>query len=128
MSSGAGKFLGGLILGTAIGAAAGILFAPKSGKETRRALKNSAQDLPRLAEELGSNVQYQADRFTEQAQRTIDETVIRLQEALATGQEASRRLQEELAMSVGNSTGASLSELDDRAGNRAIADADDEEE
>lgn len=126
MSSGAGKFLGGLLIGTAIGAAAGILFAPKSGKETRRALKNSAQDLPRLAEELGSNVQYQADRFTEQAQRTIDETVIRLQEALVTGQEASRKLQEELALSVSSSTGTSLMEIGDRIGNRAIADEDEE--
>lgn len=126
MSSGAGKFLGGLLIGTAIGAAAGILFAPKSGKETRRALKNSAQDLPRLAEELGSNVQYQADRFTEQAQRTIDETVVRLQEALVTGQEASRKLQEELALSVSSSTGTSLMEIGDRIGNRAIADEDEE--
>jgi len=127
MSSGAGKFLGGLLLGTAIGAAAGILFAPKSGKETRRSLKNSAQDLPKLAEELGSNVQYQADRFTEQAQRTIDETVIRLQEALATGQEASRKLQEELALSVGSLTGASMMEMSDHRENRAIADDNDEE-
>ncbi|OIP77023.1 MAG: gas vesicle protein [Oscillatoriales cyanobacterium CG2_30_44_21] len=126
MSNGAGKFFGGLLIGTAIGAVAGILFAPKSGKETRRALRSSAQDLPRLAEELGSNVQYQADRFTEQAQRTIDETVIRLQEALATGQEASRKLQEELAMSVGNSAGASMMEIGDRSRNRAIIDEDEE--
>jgi gas vesicle protein len=104
MSNGAGKFFGGLMVGTAIGAAVGILFAPRSGKETRQVLKRSAQDLPQLAEELGSNVQYQADRFTEQAQRTIDEALVRLQEAIATGQEASRRLQEELALTMGGSS------------------------
>lgn len=113
MSNGAGKFLGGLIIGTAIGTAAGILFAPRSGKETRRALQDSAQDLPKFAEELGSNVQYQADRLTEQAQRTIDEALIRLQEAIATGQEASRKLQDELAMTLGSSSSTMSIEIND---------------
>jgi gas vesicle protein len=104
MSNGAGKFLGGLIVGTAIGGALGVLFAPRSGKETRQALKRSAQDLdlPQLAEEIGSNVQYQTDRLTETAQRTIDEALMRLQDAIAAAQETSRRLQEELSMSMGN--------------------------
>ena len=114
MSNGAGKFWGGLMIGTAIGAAAGILFAPRSGRETRQSLKNSAQDLPQIAEEFGSNVQYQADRITEQAQRTIDDAMVRLQEAIATGQEASRKLQEELAMSMGNLANSSTLEIDDR--------------
>ena len=112
MSNGASKFWGGLFVGTAIGAAVGILFAPRAGRETRQALKRSAQDLPQIAEELGSNVQYQADRFTEQAQRTIDEALVRLQEAIATGQEASRRLQEELASSMGGSTNGTTSTID----------------
>lgn len=114
MSNGAGKFFGGLMVGTVIGAAVGILFAPRSGKETRQVLKRSAQDLPQLAEELGSNVQYQADRFTEKAQRTIDEALVRLQDAIATGQEASRKLQEELALSMGSSpnSASTLSEGD----------------
>ena len=103
MSNGAGKFLGGLLIGTAIGTAVGILFAPRSGKETRQELKKSAGNLPKIAEDLGANVQYQADRFAEQAQRTVEETLVRLQEAIAVGQEASRRLQEDLAMSVNSS-------------------------
>lgn len=32
----AGKFLGGLILGTAVGLATGLLIAPTSGNQTRR--------------------------------------------------------------------------------------------
>jgi len=112
MSNGAGKFFGGLIVGTAVGAAMGILFAPRSGKATRQVLNRSAQDLPQLAEDLGSNVQYQADRFTEQAQRTIDEALVRLQEAIATGHEASRKLQEELALSMSSSSNSSLLEGD----------------
>jgi len=113
MSNGAGKFFGGLIVGTAIGAAVGILFAPRSGKETRQVLKRSAKDLPQLAEEVGANVQYQADRLTVQAQRTIDEALIRLQEAIATGQEASRKIQDELVLSMGNTSNNSSIEVDD---------------
>ena len=32
----AGKFLGGFVLGTAVGLAAGLLIAPTSGNQTRR--------------------------------------------------------------------------------------------
>ena len=103
MSNGAGKFLGGLIIGTAIGTAVGILFAPRSGKETRQELQKSARNLPKVAEDLSANVQYQADRLAEQAQRTVEDTLVRLQEAIAVGQEASRKLQEDLVMSVNGS-------------------------
>jgi len=114
MARGAGKFFGGLLLGTAIGAAVGILFAPRSGRETRQAIKNSAKDLPKFADEVGSTVQYQADRLTEQAQRTLDEALIRLQEAIAAGQEASRRFQDEL-ISKGNIADNSIIDLDERS-------------
>ncbi|CAN1208821.1 YtxH domain-containing protein [Tumidithrix helvetica PCC 7403] len=100
MANGAGKFLGGLLIGGTIGAAVGLLFAPRSGKETRQLLRKSADDLPKIAEEIGSNVQYQADRFTETAQRTIDDAMQRLQEAIAVGQEASTKLRQELDYSV----------------------------
>lgn len=46
--SGAGKF----ILGAAVGAALGVLFAPKSGKETRADIKRKATDLLNKAKEI----------------------------------------------------------------------------
>lgn len=46
--SGAGKFL----LGAAIGAGLGILFAPKSGKETRKELKEKMTELVNKAKEI----------------------------------------------------------------------------
>ena len=36
------KFLAGFIVGGAIGAIAGVLYAPKSGEESRRELKDAA--------------------------------------------------------------------------------------
>ncbi len=46
--SNAGKFF----LGAAVGAALGVLFAPKSGKETRAALKKKATELLDKAKEI----------------------------------------------------------------------------
>lgn len=46
--SGLGKF----VLGAAVGAAVGVLFAPKKGSETRKDLKNKLDDLVKKAKEL----------------------------------------------------------------------------
>lgn len=46
--SNAGKF----VLGAAVGAALGLLFAPKSGKETRRIIKEKASYLLAKAKEI----------------------------------------------------------------------------
>jgi len=100
MANGTGKFFGGFLLGTAVGTVLGLLLAPQSGKDTRRLLKKSAKALPGIANdiasELGANVQYQADRLTSQANRTMEETMERLQEAIAVGAEASQRLRQEI--------------------------------
>ena len=39
------KVIGSLMLGVAVGATAGVLFAPKEGKETRRELKKKMKEL-----------------------------------------------------------------------------------
>lgn len=39
-----GKFAAGVILGALIGASLAILFAPKSGEETRKIIKNKAKE------------------------------------------------------------------------------------
>jgi gas vesicle protein len=87
-SGGTGAFIGGLLLGAAVGAIAGLLVAPKTGKETRRLLRKSAGALPELAEDLSSSVQLQADRLSESALRNWEGTLSRLKEAIAVGVEA----------------------------------------
>lgn len=90
-----GAFLGGVIIGTVAGAVTGLLLAPRSGRETRQLLKKSANALPELAEDLSSSVQLQADRFSDQALRNWDTTLVRLREAIAAGVEASQRDRQE---------------------------------
>ena len=46
------KGLGKFVLGAAIGAGIGLLFAPRSGKETRKILKDKMDDLVNKAKEL----------------------------------------------------------------------------
>lgn len=94
--SSAGSFIGGVLLGTAIGTVTGLLIAPRNGRETRQLLKKSATALPELAEDLSSSVQLQADRLSESALRNWDRTLNRLQDAIAAGIEASQREQQPL--------------------------------
>jgi gas vesicle protein len=85
---GSGNFWGSFLLGTAIGTVAGLLYAPRSGRETRKLLKKSADALPELAEDLSSTLQLQADRLSESALRQWEETLERLREAAKAGVEA----------------------------------------
>jgi len=93
----AGPFIGGLLLGAAIGTVTGLLLAPRTGRETRQFLKKSADALPELAEDLSSSVQLHADRLSETALRNWDNTLHRLREAIAAGVEASRQEQAAIA-------------------------------
>ena len=45
------KFVTGLVAGTLIGAAIGLLLAPKPGDETRKVVKERADDFKQKAEE-----------------------------------------------------------------------------
>lgn len=84
-----GNFIGGLIIGATIGAFTGLLTAPRTGRETRKLLKKSADALPDLAEDLSTSAQIQADRISENALRSWDDTLGRLREALFAGIDAS---------------------------------------
>ncbi|MEK0180884.1 MAG: YtxH domain-containing protein [Oscillatoriales cyanobacterium] len=92
-----GLFIGGLLVGSAIGALTGLLMAPRTGKQTRQILKKSAEAMPELAEDLSTSVQLQADRLSESALLHWDETLIRLKEAIAAGLEATQRERQTLS-------------------------------
>ena len=92
----AGFFIGGLLLGSAIGTVVGVLIAPRTGRDTRQLLKKSADALPDLAEDVSTSVQLQADRVSESALRKWDKTLARLQKAVVAGIEASRQERIEL--------------------------------
>ena len=99
-----GQFVGGLLFGTAIGTVVGLLIAPRSGKETRKFLKKSADALPELAEDLSSSVQLQADRLSGSALHNWEGTLIRLKQAIVAGVEASQQNQAVNQTEINSST------------------------
>lgn len=86
-----GVFIGGFMLGATIGALTGLLVAPRTGRETRKLIKKSADAIPELAEDLSTSVQIQADRLSVSALRNWDETLERLKDAIAAGIDATQR-------------------------------------
>jgi gas vesicle protein len=93
-----GVFISGFLIGAALGTIAGLIVAPRSGKETRKILKKSAIALPELAEDLSTTLQLHADRLSETALRNWDDTLVRLQDAIAAGLEASQREHQKLSL------------------------------
>ncbi len=78
----ASKFLAGFIVGGALGAIAGILLAPKAGKETREILANSAKEAMSKADETVKEIQSKADNVVEEMQKKGDEIREKLQNLL----------------------------------------------
>lgn len=95
--SSSGGFWGGLVVGAAMGAVAGLLVAPRTGRETRQILKKSADALPELVEDLSTSIYLQADHLSETALANWDHTLTRLRAAIAAGQAASRQEFEHLS-------------------------------
>lgn len=86
-----GAFLGGVLIGTVIGTVTGILVAPRTGRETRQFLRKSADALPEMVEDLATSLQLQTDRLSATTLRNWEQTLTRLREAIAAGQDATER-------------------------------------
>jgi gas vesicle protein len=101
------EFLTGFLLGTVVGAAVALLFAPKSGEETRELirergieLKGRAADLTeesrRRAEELAAEARKRAEEAEARGRLVLEEQRTRLQTALEEGKEAAQKKRDEL--------------------------------
>ena len=86
----AGVFISGLMIGSAVGTVVGLLMAPRTGKETRKVIRKSADALPELAEDLTTSIQLQADRLSESTLENWEGTLDRLRLAIAAGIETSK--------------------------------------
>lgn len=95
-----GIFWGGFALGAAVGAVAGLLTAPEGGRSARQLLKKSAKALPELAEDVSTQVQWQAQRFSGRAAQGLDGFWGRVQEAIATGLVAGQREHQALTQNL----------------------------
>lgn len=63
-----------VLMAAAVGFAAGLLFAPRSGQETREQLRHQAEDAKQKAREVTDNVKHKTESGREKA-RTVSDKV-----------------------------------------------------
>ncbi|MDD5711969.1 MAG: YtxH domain-containing protein [Smithellaceae bacterium] len=80
MSTRTGDFIKGVIIGGALGALLGFLYAPKSGKETR-------EDLAKGADELMAKAKKEYERSLERSKKIYEEAMQRAQEMAETAKQ-----------------------------------------
>lgn len=80
--------LAGIGMGAIIGAAAGLLFAPKSGPETREEIKKAAEDLKVKAEGIVEELTTSVDDLMGKSKELIDSTRSKVQTAVEAGKQA----------------------------------------
>jgi gas vesicle protein len=85
-----GALLLGIVVGGLVGTVTGLLIAPRSGRETQRILRKSADALPEIIEDVLTSLELQKAQLSESAQQNWQETLSRLQMAIAAGVEASQ--------------------------------------
>jgi gas vesicle protein len=98
------KFIGGILVGTAIGVVVGLLTAPRKGRDTRKILTKTATAVPQMAEDISSSVKFQTDRLTTTVGNNWHDTLDRLSASIAAGIFASQ--------SVGTASGSENRHVD----------------
>lgn len=95
---GSGAFLGGVLLGGAIGAIAGMWIDPRTTRRVRRVVRETVDQLPEFAQHVGDTTLQISDRLRRRVtnlsytlQDDWQETSDRLRDAAAAGWDASRR-------------------------------------
>lgn len=72
---GGGKFILGAVIGAAAGALAGLLFAPRSGKETRKIIKDKAVEYTEKGKEaLEKGGEIAKDKIHTTAEKIAEKT------------------------------------------------------
>ncbi len=83
-----GEVLLAFILGAIVGAAAGILYAPRSGKETRRKLQEFGEDVYGKLDEFGEEVAAKTGHAISEAKEKISAQKERVESAIDAGRRA----------------------------------------
>ena len=84
----AGGYLGWFFLGGLLGAAAGLLLAPKTGRETRELIGSS--EFARRAQAVATEAQGRAGELLDKSRELFEEQTQRLMTAFEAGKDAMR--------------------------------------
>lgn len=83
-----GRFLGGFIIGGAVGAIAGLLLAPHSGVETREKLAKTSDEILGKTDESVKVIKEKADEVIGDIQQKGDELISSIKEIIKKEKEA----------------------------------------
>jgi gas vesicle protein len=86
----AAGYLGWFLLGGVIGAAVGLLLAPKAGRETREIIAERGGEVARKAQELANEAQGRAGEWLDKSRELFEEQTQRLMGAFEAGKDAMR--------------------------------------
>jgi len=78
------------LAGLGIGAAVGILYAPKAGEETRQRLRDVADDMPGTVRERARQAREQAGTWAEKGRDYLNQQKDQLRSAYEAGRQAYR--------------------------------------
>lgn len=88
--------LAGIGLGAIIGAAAGLLFAPKAGMETREDLKKAADDLKSKAEGIVGELSTSVEQLVQKGKEVAETAKTKIGHAVDAGKQAMAETKESL--------------------------------
>ena len=80
-----GEVMLAFVLGGIIGAAVGILYAPRSGKDTRKKLKDISEDLSEKIGDVGEEVKSKSKQIIAEGKEKIISSKDRIEEAIEAG-------------------------------------------
>jgi gas vesicle protein len=86
----AAGYLGWFFLGGMLGAAAALLMAPKTGRETRELLAERSNEVARRAQEMATDAQGRAGDWFDKSRELFEEQTQRLMTAFEAGKDAMR--------------------------------------
>lgn len=95
-SSGVAGLFAAFLVGGIVGAAVAVLFAPRSGAETREKLKEKAELLRENMEDMAREVKDKTYQAVEKSKVLLEEQKSRLNTAIEAGKEAMLREKERL--------------------------------
>lgn len=96
MATKAGSGMGmAFLMGAAIGAISGLLFAPKSGREMRDDLRHKTDDMNHMAHDRIERARTKAHDLTDKMKHRSDTTMDRTDDLQTQGEQALQRLERE---------------------------------
>ena len=86
----AAGYLGWFCLGGMLGAAAALLLAPKTGRETRELLAERSNEVAKRAQAMATDAQGRAGEWFDKSRELFEEQTQRLMTAFEAGKDAMR--------------------------------------